>query len=266
MNFIEIEYRKTNKSLNMSNMQFHDYYELHILLAGTREVFIENKLFLLQPATFCVIPPFSMHKTEGKAYERINIYVSKDLLSPNECAFLQKLSEQSAFSLTAAQTQFLAVVLKEAASAKIVDREQRKNFLLSFTKTVLAYLQSQILHPPSVKPASETNDARRSSSTILQVVAYINQEYRQHITLDMLHKKFYVSKNTLCKQFNEQMHCSPIQYVTHIRLNKAKMYLSTTTKSISEIAELCGFPSANYFGLIFKKHIGISPLNYRKKQ
>ena len=44
------------------------------------------------------------------------------------------------------------------------------------------------------------------------------------------------------------------------------MYLSSTDKNVSEIAELCGFPSANYLGIVFKKQIGISPLNYRKKQ
>jgi transcriptional regulator GlxA family with amidase domain len=44
------------------------------------------------------------------------------------------------------------------------------------------------------------------------------------------------------------------------------MYLSSSDYSMEKIAELCGFPSANYFGLIFKKHYGISPLNYRKKR
>ena len=56
-----------------------------------------------------------------------------------------------------------------------------------------------------------------------------------------------------------------MQYVSYVRLNKAKMYLTTTKKGMEEIAEQSGFPSANYFSFIFKKSFGISPTEYRKK-
>jgi transcriptional regulator GlxA family with amidase domain len=49
-------------------------------------------------------------------------------------------------------------------------------------------------------------------------------------------------------------------------LNKAKHLLLSTDKTVNEIAELCGFSSANYFGLIFKKKENLSPLTYRKNQ
>lgn len=264
MNFLEIEYKKVNQSVNMSYMQFHDYYELYFLLSGKREIFVENKLFLLEPNCMYIIPPFSMHKTEGSAYERINIYISKSMMTASENAFLQKLCEQTVFILQPKQMQFIVPILKETAAAQIADRGKRNNFLLAFTKAVLAYLQNQPLMP--LAPSSVTQYTNKSYSVILQVVAFINKEYSQHITLDLLHKKFYVSKNTLCKQFQKQMGCSLIQYVTHTRINKAKMHLSTTNKKISEIAELCGFPSANYLGLVFKKQVGISPMDYRKKQ
>jgi transcriptional regulator GlxA family with amidase domain len=55
-----------------------------------------------------------------------------------------------------------------------------------------------------------------------------------------------------------------MEYVMRIRLNKAKGLLRNTNKSIEEVAFECGFSSANYFGLIFKKEIGLSPLNYKK--
>jgi two-component system response regulator YesN len=57
-----------------------------------------------------------------------------------------------------------------------------------------------------------------------------------------------------------------MDYCTHARLNEAKHLLLTTRKSLDEIAERCGYASANYFSLIFKRKIGLSPLNYRKKK
>ena len=264
MEFLEIERRNETKAFNMSYTQLHDYYELYFLLSGEREFFIESKLFLLQSGSFCIVPPFSMHKTEGEAYERINLYVSKNLLTDSENAFLQNISEQCAFVFNRKQLQFIIPLLKEASEVETADASKKRNFILSFIKTVIAYMQTQMLTP--LTPTGTLNSPKHSDTLILQIVAYINKEYQQKLTLDMLAKKFYLSKNTLCKRFRDQMNCSPIQYAVYTRLNKAKMYLSSTDKNVSEIAELCGFPSANYMGIIFKKQIGISPLNYRKKQ
>lgn len=264
MEFLEIERRNETKAFNMSYTQFHDYYELYFLLSGEREFFIESKLFLLQSGSFCIVPPFSIHKTEGEAYERINLYVSKNLLTDSENAFLQNISEQCAFVFNRKQLQFIIPLLKEASEVETADASKKRNFILSFIKTVIAYMQTQMLTP--LTPTGTLNSPKHSDTLILQIVAYINKEYQQKLTLDMLAKKFYLSKNTLCKRFRDQMNCSPIQYAVYTRLNKAKMYLSSTDKNVSEIAGLCGFPSANYMGIIFKKQIGISPLNYRKKQ
>mgnify|MGYP003319274626 CR=1 FL=1 len=54
------------------------------------------------------------------------------------------------------------------------------------------------------------------------------------------------------------------EYLLKVRLDNAKFLLLNTNKSIENIAESCGFSSANYFSLMFKRKIGISPLNYRK--
>ena len=62
------------------------------------------------------------------------------------------------------------------------------------------------------------------------------------------------------------MKCSVMKYVLELRLNKAKLLLRDTDKSIEQISVECGFSSANYFGLTFKKSIGLSPLNFRKSR
>lgn len=263
MAFLEIEKRSQETSLNMTEFQSHNFFELYFLLAGNREVFIENKLFLLHAGSMCVIPPYAIHKTEGGAYMRINIYVSDDLLNELERRQLLKLSEQLAFTLSAEQLSFVSAILKEAATDRIGDAAVRRNYLHSFTKTLISYFGVQELAPivpQGISPSNMPND-----TTVLKIVAYINENYCASITLDSISKRFFISKNTLCKRFRSVMNISLIQYVIYVRLNKAKMYLTTTSKSMDEVAELSGFPSANYFSLIFKKSFGISPTEYRKK-
>ena len=56
----------------------------------------------------------------------------------------------------------------------------------------------------------------------------------------------------------------PIRYLTHLRLTKAKELLLTGRYSVTEIAELCGYENVYYFSNVFKKHVGVSPKQYRE--
>ena len=56
-----------------------------------------------------------------------------------------------------------------------------------------------------------------------------------------------------------------MQYLTNVRLEKAKELLKNTDAKTYEIAEKVGFSEPNYFSFIFKKNIGLSPSQYRAK-
>lgn len=263
MSFVEIEKREKNHNFNMSDFQSHDFYELYLLISGTREVFIENKLFIMQNNSICIIPPYYIHKTEGSAYSRINLYISKEYLTESELLILDKLSQYLAFSLNQKQMDFIYSLLIEGSSVDISDNKLRTNLLLSLSKATITYLGAQALQP--LLDTATLPKKNAPNITVLKIVSYINDNYQKKITLDSLSKQFFISKNTLCKWFKQSMNSSIVQYVIYVRINKAKLYLSSTNKSMEKISELCGFPTANYFSLIFKKHLGTSPQNYRKK-
>jgi YesN/AraC family two-component response regulator len=111
-----------------------------------------------------------------------------------------------------------------------------------------------------------TSDENKMSPLVLRVINYFNEHYVENITLDRLSQKFFASKTTLIYNFKRYTNCSPIDFLLSVRLTKAKEKLVNTKKSIEEIALSCGFSSANYFGLIFKKKEGLSPSAYRKYQ
>jgi iron complex transport system substrate-binding protein len=90
--------------------------------------------------------------------------------------------------------------------------------------------------------------------------------YAEKQTLESLAENFFVSKATLIYNFKKYASCSPIDFLLNVRLTKAKELLLNTKKSVNEISEICGFSSANYFGLIFKQKENLSPANYRKYQ
>ena len=191
MDFIEIEYRETTTDYAMTDLQSHDYYELYFLLDGTRDVFFEDQLFILPKNSICVFPPFTMHKTEGGPYKRVNIYISRDLLNANEEAFLNGFA-RSAFQIDDTQTDFFFSLLRQAALIKDTT-PFKKSYVLSFTKTILYMLQNYRLTP--LAHSATLTLPKRNDPFILKIVSYINEHYAEQLTLESIGKLFFV----ICK-------------------------------------------------------------------
>ena len=265
MSFIEIEYRQQKKEWNMADLQTHNFYEIYYLLKGERNIFIEDKIFTLQENSIVIIPPFHMHKTEGGPYKRINLYISPDLLDENEKKFLNSCSSFLSFRLDNSNNN-IALSLFRPFFNSIHTKEDflRKKYSLSFAKSFLYILQTSNLTP--IFSSSITSQSDANKNIILDIVAFINAHYQENITLELIKNKFFISKNTLCKKFQQVMKCSVIEYCSAVRLNQAKHLLITTEKSVEDIADLCGYSSANYFSLLFKSKTGLAPSYYRKKK
>ena len=264
MSFIEIEFRQQKKEFHMADLQAHDFYEIYYLLKGERNIFIEDKIFTLSENSIVIIPPFHMHKTEGGPYKRLNLYISGDLLDESEKKFLSACSAFFAFKLEGPRNSMLTALTRPFLSSVGGEDVLRKKYSVAFAKILLYVLQSSNLTPLASSEAAPKS--RTNKSVIMDVVAFINAHFRENITLDLLKKKFFISKNTLCKNFQEVMKCSVIEYCSAVRLNEAKHLLLTTKKSIEDVADSCGYSSANYFSLFFKSKTGISPSGYRKKR
>jgi AraC-like DNA-binding protein len=65
--------------------------------------------------------------------------------------------------------------------------------------------------------------------------------------------------------FTKTMNITINEYITILRLEKAKGCLVTTDSSISEIALECGFENIPYFSYVFKRRVNVSPSQFRKK-
>ena len=262
MDFLEFDELAVTQKHVMPQPHSHDYYELYFLLDGEREFFIENKMFMVPKNTLIVVPPFCIHKTEGGPYHRININVSPSLLNKTENEFLLKARDNIAVKITDDYKELIIKLLTEGAKIQSVNIKSKKDSLLALTKTIILFLSMQ--ESVSLTLASSAYSMKYVSPEVLKIIYYINTHYNQQITLKSLCDYFFMSKVSLCKKFKEVMNCSIMEYVMRIRLNKAKVLLRDSSKSIEDVAFECGFSSANYFGLIFKKEIGLSPLNYKK--
>ncbi|MBQ8374210.1 MAG: helix-turn-helix domain-containing protein [Clostridia bacterium] len=261
MSFIEIERSVRAEEWSMNDLHSHSHFEIYYLTKGSRTFLLSNALYKLDAPIVVIIPPHVMHKTEGGAFERYNINVSDSYLDE----FQRHIFKENSLKIIRPTKKAHEEMTKIFETLQGVDRrqkygEQKIKTLFSYA----IYLLSENLGNEQFSPAAA--DESDMPPTILKVIDYLNNHFSDRITLDDLAAEFFLSKGTLVYNFNKYAHCSPIDFLLTVRLTKAKEMLLKTKKSVNEIAELCGFSSANYFGLIFKRKENLSPANYRKHQ
>lgn len=96
-----------------------------------------------------------------------------------------------------------------------------------------------------------------------QVAAYIQSNYDQPITLQLLADLCHGSPYHLHRIFKRVRGVTPTEYVQQIRIAKAKEYLAEKEAAISLIAWKVGLPNTSYFITLFKKRTGFTPVEYR---
>ena len=99
--------------------------------------------------------------------------------------------------------------------------------------------------------------------TIERVRDYIRKNFDKRLSLDDVADTFFLNRTYLSELFRERFGKTFVQYKNEVRIEHANILLTTTQKSITEIASLCGFDSASYFALVFKQITGISPGSLR---
>ncbi len=96
-------------------------------------------------------------------------------------------------------------------------------------------------------------------------VHYFNEFFTKDISIEGYAKSLHMSVSWFIRSFRQYMGMPPMQYITSIRINKAKELLKNTDYSIQEISGLVGYENPLYFSRMFRKQTGISPSAYRKE-
>ena len=97
------------------------------------------------------------------------------------------------------------------------------------------------------------------------MMRFIRSHYQESISVEEIAKEAHISKRVCFRLFQENLHMTPVEYMTSYRLRKACQRLADTKEPITQIAYNCGLGSSSYFGKVFRQHYGCTPAAYRKK-
>ena len=104
-----------------------------------------------------------------------------------------------------------------------------------------------------------------ASALMQKVRQYLHEQYAQKITLDTLSARYNISKYHLQRSFQRYFGQSPGEYLTRLRLTRAKELLRATDLPVSEVAYRVGMENTSYFISVFRVREGATPQQYRRR-
>ena len=109
-----------------------------------------------------------------------------------------------------------------------------------------------------------SSHSTKENSIIDQAVLYINKNYNKDISLADVSREVNISPYYFSKVFKDEMGENFIEYLTNIRIEKAKDLIKNSECSMKEICVMVGYSEPNYFSRSFKKKVGVTPTEYKE--
>ena len=128
---------------------------------------------------------------------------------------------------------------------------------LTLQELVVHIIQTQNLQCVQDK-AQELHD-----NPLAYVIHYIRTNIGEKIQIEDLSEKACMSRASFYRAFKREFSISPVEFILKEKIKKAKLLLSDSRATISDVCYQLGFSDLNYFGRQFKKSEGISPTQYR---
>ncbi len=230
-----------------------DFYLLYMLEGKLKVKWQDSDFSELKPGSFFFIPPHTPYRyyPSGDNFHLKYLWVhftgsyAKDVfkqykISPPPCIYNFELSPDAVIRF---QNLFSAFnkneIFLEAVLASHLD-----SVLRTLARTVM-----QTERPENLK--------------IHRSVSYINTHYHTDLKVPELAKMEFLSISHYITVFKKNMGMPPSQYIIKVRINAACTLLQESGYSIKEIGSMVGYDESHYFYYLFKKHMGVSPGEYR---
>lgn len=177
-------------------------------------------------------------------------------------SLLDRIKEQKNVEVELLYKEFdkLFTYIEKELNSRSIDLEPRSDItdnytLPQFEKYIKKYINEYITKLSSKDDSMYTIDLAKK---------YAQEHIKDEISLDKIEDELNITKNYFCYLFKESTGETFWDYITRIRVEKAKQLLSTNMKNY-EIAQEVGYENPSYLSKVFKKYVGCTPSQYRIK-
>lgn len=242
---------------NMPRAHYHEFYEIYYLESGQRTHIINGKLFNAKPGELLIFEPYMVHLSYGEQdvpfCRLVTYFKESELLTDKLKNSLHGISGAYTMPIKEGQ-QFYRLLCMIYA-----EKEKKQAYSEEYCRTLLNELLILLLR----NRQEQYNQTAQNPMT--KVVAFINTNYADSLSLEKIASQFYISPFSLCRDFKKFTNSTVIQYINETRILKAKQLLLNTNNSITDICYEVGYNNVTHFGRVFHQMTGSTPREFRKQ-
>jgi len=257
-------------------MNRHRYFELYFVSGGRTTAQIEDRLFPVREGDLVVIGSDLYHRTidsPGSRCRLTTLFFEPELIrvadgSVEETEYLIPfLAQKSDFphvipaatGIPAEIAELMQRIHRQLPETTLRGRLSVKTYLkmilLLLANHYSAYLGTQ----------EDINRKRVELERLRPLFDYLEKHYDSPILVEDAARLCAMSSSYLMYFFKHTTGQTFLSYLNSFRIAKAQILLTTDDKSLASICQEVGFCNQSYFGLVFRKLVGVTPLAFRHR-
>lgn len=261
-----IAYYRVDTQFPQYVMPLHWHRELEIVAVreGELRIFLNNTAYEMVAGDVLFIGSGVLHRAEP-----LNCLYECVVFDPN---LLGRRLQEHALPLLAGEREIRALFpacdgdIRQAVDQLCAHMERAEPHYQLAVHGALAKLLYLMYAGGHIHTPERAGRGGHQAEIVARVVRYIDENYREKITLQTLADQAAVHEKYLCRIFKEFTGRTPIDYVNQLRIDHACIDLTLHHKNVTEAALDAGFTDVSYFTKLFKRTKGVTPREYVRRE
>lgn len=254
---------------NIDNQHFHNLLEIGYCHYGDGELVLEDEFYRFGPGMVSCIPANFLHVTRSDkdvpAFWEF-LYIDPEISlrefgkkNAREVKDLLEYINQNAFFIKAENNPMIVTLIRA-----IFDQMQQKaEYHQECVKGLVYALLFEIARNNGKR---ETAAGGKSNALQLEnALDYVEEHYAESFKIVDLANECHMSETHFRRVFQQKMNMTPVEYVNFVRVKKACELIDKTDISMENVAEKVGFVTPSTFNRNFRRIIGTSPYQWKKR-
>ncbi|MFD0714864.1 AraC family transcriptional regulator [Paenibacillus sp. GCM10027626] len=276
---------KSSESYRIPPRIIYDY-EIIFVVSGTCHYVIEGAPYTLTAGCLHVMRPHTLHHCYAPAgpefhyyavhfdpvymgehldFSADHVYVNIDYPGLDYIPVEEQLAERPVAQLDGFTFPYTTIVREPQHYIRLFQRmlqlfqTRRSGYHLGMRACMLDMISLLV---EELTTAEGVMKQHPHKNVIHEAIHWMEKHYMHDIPLSEFSSQFYLSPNYFRTLFKQATGKTPIEYLTAIRIEKAKQLMQEDSYTISQISTMVGYADLHYFSRLFKKLEGLSPKNY----
>ncbi|MBQ8202862.1 MAG: AraC family transcriptional regulator [Clostridia bacterium] len=231
----------------------HDDIELVFTVSGAGTAFCDGKRYEVKPNSFFIAFPNQVHHyTDFSEGVYIVLIIKPSRLFSFTNVFLEGVPTSALCQFDENEGEDITGLLKSAL------KEQEKEAESPIVTALITAVFGKLLRFYHIEKS------KVSKNSVLQILEYCANHYKEEISVESVAKALKISRSCVSHVFSKRICINFCDYINSLRLGNAVGLLKSKSYSVTEIADMSGFPSVRTFNRAFRKRYGSSPSEYRR--